>query len=143
MKTLVEVRHAILTYFQHADMLNLRTDLELVKFDAESSELKAAVVREAMTDFEKTEIVRKISFKSSSDVVDEAYILTKPIGMWDQTVVVGYRTALSVADIINDYCKQIDKSEWICDPSLIREVDIQKLVLIIDRFAPKVQSDKQ
>ncbi len=140
MKTLVEVRHAIIHYFQQSNVLRLIPDLDMVKFDCDDTALKIALVKEAMTDLEKLDMVRKISIKpvlDSSCPADEGYVLTKPLGMWDQNVTLGYRTALSIADTINDYCSQANIVDENCDASSIKERDLQKLILIIDRFSPK------
>lgn len=127
-KTLVHVRHALFQFFLQEDTLDPATQSGLVQFECEDIDLKRAIVIEGLKELEKAEVCKEAK-KSPTESV---WVLCRPLGMYEQSVSVGYETALSLAKVINDYCEKIGNKREICDGSALKERDLQKLILIFE-----------
>lgn len=137
--TLVEIKHALLTYFQQENSINPATQAELVKFDCDDKALKSALVAEALKELEGFGITRKIEIMKLGEEkpVSTYWILVKPLGMYERTISFGYDTLSAVANFVNGYLAQGGNTRDIVDATDIKERDIQKLVLIAESLLPK------
>jgi hypothetical protein len=132
-KTLIHVRHALFEYFMQEDTLDPEKQANLVEFDCEDAELKAALIVEGLKELEKAAIVTEAKRGGKTSV----WALNRPLGMYEQNISVGYDTALAIADIINSYCEKVNNKRELCDGSALKERDLQKLVLILESFDTK------
>ncbi len=131
--TLVEVHHALLAYFFQDSLLQLPSQLDLIKFECTDANVKMAMIVESLKVMATNEMVKRLTVSNASND-SESWVLTRPLGTYEQTVTVGYRTAVNVADVINNYCKANNILDEECNAGQIRERDIQKLTLILDKL---------
>ncbi len=134
-QTLTEVKDAVIAYYLQENTLEPDTQTDLIKFECEDPLLKIAMIKQVLSIYEKLEMVSKVSFERAGKNVD-VWVLNKSLATYDQTVTFGFRTALGITSVINDYCKHVGNTQEVCDGSSLKERDIQKLVLIIRSLLP-------
>jgi hypothetical protein len=134
-KTLVQIKHALLDFFTQEDTIHPETQAEVVKFECEDKSLKAALVRAALEELEKDDIVRKVVVDTSRSV----WVLVKPLSMYQRPIICGYDTIGAVANCINEFLKAGGNERDLVDATQLNETNIQTLVLIAEGLMNKAQ----
>ncbi len=135
-KTIVEAKHAVLTYFTFENLLHPEKHAPLVKFDCDDSHIKCGIIRSVLEELSKVDIVRQFEVETG-DKKEVWWALTKPLGLYDKTVVISFETAMALADALNGYFKAAGNNKEYTDSTSITEHDIQKLILITESATPK------
>lgn len=135
-KSSIEVKHALLSYFTQEDTIRPDKDFALVKFDCDNENLKKALIKDALQELEKVEIVRPLVFQEDN-VKQEWWVLVKPLALFEKQINFSCETAIGLADAINGYFKAAGKPNELTDPMNLKERDLQKLALIVESLMPK------
>ncbi len=136
-KSLIEIKHALLSYFLQEDTINPENHHALVKVDCEDSCLKIALIKSALQDFEKAELVNKVDVKRVNSSAEEHWALVKPLALYEKQISFSCETAIGLAEAINSYFKAIGKPNEVTDPLSLKERDLQKVALIVESLMPK------
>jgi len=126
-ETLVEVRNAVLLFFLQESVFNAQAHLGLIDFTCEDESLKYALIEKILEELEGINMLTKVVVAGNN-----IWILNKHLKMYEQNVSINYSTAVAIAETVNNYCKKIKNTKEICDPSNIKERDIQKLILMLE-----------
>ena len=95
------------------------------------AELEASF-RCALGQLEKMELIKKAEAEDT-----EIWVLQKSYLTVEQDVKISADTALAISEVLNNFCKIIDDYKDECDPSSIREKDVQNLIHICSYFMSK------
>ena len=86
----------------------------------------------ALDQLEKMDLIKKAEIGKS-----DIWVLQRDYLTVEQEVKVTADTALAMSEILNSFCKVIDDYKDECDPSSIKEKDIQNLVHITSYYMSK------
>lgn len=102
---------------------------------SENQENDLAAVKTGLKELEDLGLISKV--ESASSVV---WVLKKHIDSYEQTIGIGYDTALQVSEVINSFCKVIGNQTDEANPTKIIEKDIKNLALICIHFSGQIES---
>lgn len=98
---------------------------------ASKKELEASF-RCALNQLEKMELISKAELGDS-----EIWVLQKNFLTVDQDLKISADTALAISEVINKFCEIIDDYKDECNPTSIKEKDVQNLIHICSYFISK------
>ena len=93
---------------------------------SETPEADRASVLASLENFEKAEMIKKISYKDHN-----YWILSKSFSTMNQDISITSNTAIIIAQLINQYCDALESDSDRCDPSNITEKDIKNILYIL------------
>ena len=133
--TILDVSNYLLEYFGKSPVFDPVGDfdkLTQLKEDATTEvELKRGMVIAALEHLTKHEVVREVKGQAKT-----WYVLTKPLEINTQQVLVSYPINVVMSKTINTFAK-VNGLDYRADPFSIRESDIHCLLQIIDTLTPK------
>lgn len=145
--TVQDATNSLFSFFSKNDLFYLvkevkdpkaKDNFKDVVLVSENPEADRAVVRLGLEEFEKQNLVKKITFAGH-----DGWILTKPFAAYEQTVSVDPQTALQMSQIINDFCTASKNKTDTCDPLRISGNDIKSLVLIVVYLVDKSAKEEE
>ena len=135
--TVIEYSAALIKYFSANDCLYLAAsgvdDFSKVILISENKSKDIAGLEAALSSLEQAELVKKQVDKKGT-----YWILNKPFTSYEQTVVIDSQLALSIAEVINNFCENQSDRTDVCDPSKISQKEIRNLVLLIIYYYNKL-----
>jgi len=123
--TILDATHKLFDYFGVNHTFSMDKNFKDIIPISEEKELDIAIVRLALEDMEKNEIVRSTKVEE-----DECYILARPMESFEQNVSISHPTAFMITQALNDFCEIIEDYTDIVDVSNVTEKDIRNLVLL-------------
>ena len=133
--TVFEGSIALYGWFAENDSFDMSQHLEVLgskKIKGHSAKQAKAALKCALVQLEKMELIKKTQIDDS-----EVWVLQRTYLTVEQDVKVSADTALAISEVINNFCKIVDDYKDECDPSSIKEKDVQNLVHICSYFMSK------
>lgn len=120
--TVYEASGSLYVWFSENDSFSIKDDfLSLIKI-SETPERDKASFRCALDDLASAGLIMSID--------EEIWVLKKPFGSYDQKVEIPADIAITMAEIINNFCDTIGNQEEKCNPSDIGLSDFKNLIYI-------------
>ena len=138
MKTIYEVKYELLKFFKTQNSINIKKDHKSLDLgEVKDNAVREGIVYSALSTLCEQGIVRSI------DTADDRwFVLEMPLEILSQDIEINYDTSLAMSEVINEYCKYTNNTSDLCDPSAISELDIKKLLAILDIFASKTEEEE-
>lgn len=126
--TLLNAQTTLFSYFINNEVFKLE-DFKKVFLTIGEEEVEEEIIKLALSELESKGIVSKISYrKKEYPTPFEAWVLNKPLQLYEQTLTISPITAKTISDIINAECERIGDSDNICNPLEICDKDIQNIL---------------
>lgn len=119
------------SWFSKNDSFIEKDFIKVLKITESPDEDKAAILA-SLNQFEKNSWINKIVLNNKS-----YWILNRPFSSFEQTVSMEARTALIIAETINNFCDSLGIEKEKCDPTSLTEKDLRNLVGICLNLADK------
>jgi hypothetical protein len=136
--TLLDAHNLIFEFFKSHDVYSHKDNYkELLTIDATgSNEVKMAILDEALSKFQKMELVSLITVPHETDKTRTTnfWVLVKPLPQWEQIVSISGNVAQHIATMVNNFAKKWGDKDVQCNPLEVREKDIYYLLIVIDRM---------
>ena len=132
--TVLEIKNQVIEILLKEEIFDMKKHLRKVSFvsDREDvSDLKEALVREALKDLEEMKFLRRVYSREGSGAL-EWWVMERPMDSLPQTIEISASLAATIAEIINSYLEANDlsKSEY-ADKTNVGVRDIENLVIIL------------
>jgi|10_taG_2_1085330.scaffolds.fasta_scaffold00617_12 hypothetical protein len=139
--TVVEASAHLYQWFSENDSFSMKGDFIKVINITETPNRDRAAFECALKKYEESGMV------SVGSVDDEQFwILRKAFVAYDQSVTISPHLALTIAEIINKFCELVQNEVDYCDPTEIKESDINNLIYIANILLAdkkKIDSDPE
>lgn len=131
--TVFEASMALYAWFAENDTFQMSQYAEVSKSKKgqPAKEIKASI-KCALDQLEKMELIRKAEVDDS-----DIWVLQRDYLTVEQEVKISADTALAASEVLNKFCDLIDDHKDECDPSSIKEKDVQNLIHICSYFMTK------
>jgi len=93
---------------------------------SETPEADRACVLAGLDEFEKLNMIKKVTFKNNN-----YWVLLKSLSSFDQSVSISSNTAIIMAQILNQYCEMTGVVSEKCDPKSLTEKDIKNVLFLL------------
>jgi hypothetical protein len=117
----LEASNNLFEWFSENDSVNIERDFSKILPEEKKSEENVACLSAALQDFEASELI-----KCNNDY----WILKKPFSSFEQSVKINPSLALSIAHLVNGFCKVVGNDLDYCDASDITEKDVNNVIII-------------
>lgn len=137
--TINEASNKLFMWFSENESMNIDSfsDKESFFEDKKFSKVNVAALIGALEDFEKMEIIKKITVENET-----IYILQKSFNSFEQTIKLSVNTCGNIAELINGFCDILKNETDKSDPKNITEKDIKNLATITANLL-KLQTEKK
>lgn len=128
--TIFEAQSTLFAHFMENDVLKFK-EIKNVFLTIGEENVENEIVKLALLDLEKREIVSKFLIANATDV---AWVLNKPLQQYEQQVALSPLTAQTIARVINTECEKHGDKANLCNPVAIQDKDIQNILKLL--FTP-------
>jgi hypothetical protein len=125
--TILEATAKLLKYFRNKDVFH--DQFSEIYVISENQELDNAAILGALKNLEESKIVSRAEVQGKS-----YWILLRPINSMNQALSISFSTAISVSDVINQFCEEHKDNKDICDPCNITEQDVLNLTILCHHY---------
>lgn len=128
--TILTVKNQLVTHFLQHDTFDFSRHALDIEFDKEVVGFREEMVHAACVELEQLGLIKKVVSDSREKQI---WVLVQPLVAAQQSVVLGPLVSEIIGNVINHY-NEIEELDERCDKTKISELDILRLVQIIQNY---------
>ena len=135
--TVLDASNSLVEWFLKNDSFCIEEDFNKIVLISENKERETAAVHAGLDRLVQLKLISK------HEVYEKEYwILAKPIEQYEQEVEINASLAKDIADVINQFCDQIDDQLDRCDSTNLSPKDIKNILLLCTHYKTQALLDK-
>jgi len=127
---ILEASRNLIRFFSENDVFTFKTDLTKVTTISLDEKLDLDIILLALEDLVEAGIVKPVK-RYPVEVYPYAYVLTKPLAEYSQTVELSFPVVEALTNTINSFCDELKLEKGRVNPLKITEEDIANLIQIV------------
>lgn len=131
--TVLDASNFLVEWFLKNDSFCIEEDFNKIVLISENKERETAAVRAGLDKLIQLKLITRYEVHEK-----EYWILSKPIEQYEQEVEINAALAKDIADVINEFCDEIEDQLDRCDSTDLSPKDIKNILLLCRHY--KVQS---
>ena len=131
--TVLDASNSLVEWFLKNDCFCIEEDFNKIVLISENEERETAAVRAGLDKLIQLKLITRYEVHEK-----EYWVLSKPIEQYEQEVEINAALAKDIADVINEFCDEIEDQLDRCDSTDLSPKDIKNILLLCRHY--KVQS---
>jgi hypothetical protein len=131
--TVLDASNSLVEWFLKNDSFCIEEDFNKIVLISENEERETAAVRAGLDKLIQLKLITRYEVHEK-----EYWVLSKPIEQYEQEVEINAALAKDIADVINEFCDEIEDQLDRCDSTDLSPKDIKNILLLCRHY--KVQS---
>lgn len=131
--TVLDASNSLVEWFLKNDSFCIEEDFNKVVLISENRERETAAIRAGLDKLIQLKLITRYEIHEK-----EYWVLSKPIEQYEQEVEINAALAKDIADVINEFCDEIEDQLDRCDSTDLSPKDIKNILLLCRHY--KVQS---
>ena len=131
--TVLDASNSLVEWFLKNDSFCIEEDFNKIVLISENKERETAAVRAGLDKLIQLKLITRYEVHEK-----EYWVLSKPIEQYEQEVEINAALAKDIADVINEFCDEIEDQLDRCDSTDLSPKDIKNILLLCRHY--KVQS---
>lgn len=131
--TVLDASNSLVEWFLKNDSFCIEEDFNKIVLISENKERETAAVRAGLDKLIQLKLITRYEIHEK-----EYWVLSKPIEQYEQEVEINAALAKDIADVINEFCDEIEDQLDRCDSTDLSPKDIKNILLLCRHY--KVQS---
>ena len=131
--TVLDASNSLVEWFLKNDSFSIEEDFNKIVLISENKERETAAVRAGLDKLIQLKLISRYEVHEK-----EYWILSKPIEQYEQELEINAALAKDMADLINEFCDEIQDQLDRCDATDLSQKDIKNVLLLCRHY--KVQS---